>query len=70
MKPAKAVGVGATVLMVAIGVAAVFWLRTAPAPSPEKITVGASGGSDVGAMDFVAEAQGYFRDNGLDVTIK
>lgn len=35
----------------------------------EKVTVAAYAG-DSGALIYIAENQGYFKDNGLDITIK
>lgn len=62
----------AVIVAVGISIGGYFWLSqeklkkyTGPV---EKITLAASG--DEGALVLIAEEQGYFTDNGLDVTIK
>ena len=59
------------VIVIGVGIGSYFWLsQEQPEEYPvEKITLAAYAG-EAGALVYVAEDQGYFEENGLEVTIK
>jgi len=71
----KTVIIGIAVIVIGLIVASYFWLsQEKPEESKytgpvKKITLAAYAG-DTGALVYIAEDQGYFEENGLDVTIK
>ncbi len=70
MKRAKCVVIVVVTVMVAAAVAGCTQGRPEKYTGPvEKITLAAYAG-DTGALVYIAQEQGYFADNGLDVTIE
>ncbi len=72
MSPRK-IRLGLIGLVAVVVLALGFWSLYRPSPlytgPVEKLTIAAYAGGD-GALVYIAEAQGYFAENGLEVTIK